>query len=467
MSEARDGSGLTAEAFQSLVALQQLTLEAGLSENLKQLQFRVLNRTHTYCSYDRAVLWELPQRGAPRLLGVSGAVEAHPQGPLAATWRVLTAALTPRDQAALVTPAHLPGQEAAWTELGRRTGTLSVIWLPIVVQGRSVAALWLERWAGKRFTAGDLARLQPLALAYGVAWRSVARRPRGLLRFVWDRRRVVAGIASLLALAALVLVPVPLRIIAPCEVVPRDPVVVAAPLEGVIDEILVLPGRPVHAGERLAVYDQRVALEELKVAQQQVQIIESDLQRARVQAFDRPTARAEIALLENRLEQERTRLRIAEYRAARLEVKAPVAGVVQLDDPHAWRGRPVQVGERLMTIVDPQQSKVRIWLPEHDNVPLDPQRPLTIILDSDPRTARSARLLFLSNHSQVAPDGRARFRAEAEWLAPDPNPSEREAPASTLKMGLQGTAILYGEKVPLGYWLLRRPLAAVRRFLGV
>lgn len=467
MSEPRDESGLTAEAFQSLVALQQLTLEAGLSENPKQLQFRVLNRTHAYCPYDRAVLWELPSRGQPRLLGVSGAVEAHPQGPLTVTWRALTAALTPRDQPAILTSAHLPGQEAAWTELGRRTGTLSVIWLPIVVEGRPVAALWVERWAGKRFTAGDLARLQPLALAYGVAWRSVARQPSRLTRLVRDRKRVVAGIGALLVLAALVLVPVPLRIVAPCEVVPRDPVVVAAPLEGVIDEILVLPGRPVQAGERLAVYDQRVAVEELKVAQQQVQIIESDLQRARVQAFDRPAARAEIALLENRLEQERTRLRIAEYRAARLEVKAPVAGVVQLDDPHAWRGRPVQVGERLMTIVDPEQSKVRIWLPEHDNVPLDPRRPLTIILDSDPRATRTARLLFLSNHSQVAPDGRARFRAEAEWLPPAPDESEREAPASALKMGLQGTAVLYGEEVPLGYWLLRRPLAAVRRFLGV
>ena len=150
MSEPRDESGLTAEAFQSLVALQQLTLEAGLSESLKQLQFRVLNRTHVYCPYDRAVLWELPPRGKPRLLGVSGAVEAHPQGPLAVTWRALTAALTPRDQPTILTPAHLPGQQAAWEELGRRTGTLSVIWLPIVVAGRPVAALWLERWAGKR-----------------------------------------------------------------------------------------------------------------------------------------------------------------------------------------------------------------------------------------------------------------------------------------------------------------------------
>ncbi len=232
---------------------------------------------------------------------------------------------------------------------------------------------------------------------------------------------------------------------------------IAAPLHGVIDRIVVLPGRAVQAGELLAVYDKRVALEELKVARQQVQIIESDLQRARVQAFDKATARAEIALLENRLEQEKTRLRIAEYRAERLEIRAPTAGTLMFADPNEWRGRPVQVGERLMLLVDPQRTKVRIWLPENDNIRFDIERPLRVILHSDPRQARLARLHFLANHSQTAPDGRARFRAEADWLSPTPD----------VKLGLQGTAVLYGEDVPLGYWLLRRPLAAVRGDLGI
>ena len=40
-------------------------------------------------------------------------------------------------------------------------------------------------------------------------------------------------------------------------------------------------------------------------------------------------------------------------------------------------------------------------------------------------------------------------------------------PGPDVKMGLKGTAILYGDEVPLGYWLIRRPLAAVRRFIGI
>jgi hypothetical protein len=81
---------------------------------------------------------------------------------------------------------------------------------------------------------------------------------------------------------------------------------------------------------------------------------------------------------------------------------------------------------------------------------------LTVILDSDPSTSRSAKLRFLAPHSQVDKSGEPCFKAEAEWVNPGRN----------LKMGLQGTAVMYGQRVSLGYWLLRRPLAALRRHLG-
>lgn len=447
---------VSVEAFEALAALQQLTLEAGLSESLPQLIFRILNRSVGYCRYDRAALWGLCGRH-PKLLGVSGQVDVKQYTPLVSDWRRVVTALPEPAAAAIVDGTQLGALTPMWEDLAQRTRGLSVAWLPIVVEGRPVAGLWLERWGSARFTENDLARLGSLAVAYGVAWRSVARRRGPLMRLVQSRRRLAGAALAAALLAVLCLVNVPLRVVAPCEIVPKDPVAVAAPLNGVLDKVPVLPGRQVAAGELLAVYDKRVALEELKVARQQVQIIESDLQRARVQAFDDPTARAQIALLENRLEQERTRLRIAQYRADRLEVRAPVAGTLMLNDPQEWSGRPVQVGERLMMIVNPRKTKVRVWLPEHDNIAFDRQRPLAVVLDSDPRRSRPAVLRFLANHSQVNRAGQVGFRAEADWLDPTPD----------LKPGLQGSAVLYGPNVPLGYWLVRRPLAAVRQFLGL
>jgi multidrug resistance efflux pump len=443
-------------AVESLAALQQLALEAGLSENLKQLVFRILNRSIVYCRYDRAALWQFRGKRA-NLLGVSGSSDVNRLAALTVEWRRAVQALPDREKATVIGPGAQPLDADLWEPLQRRTNGLSILWLPIIVDGRPVAGLWLERWGGARFTDADRTMLEPLALSYGIAWRSVAR-PRSAVAGLLRQRKGLIAAACLAALALLLcFVQVPLRIVAPCEVVPADPLAITAPLNGVLEDVPVLPGRAVEAGALLARYDQRVAREELKVAQQQVQIIESDLQRARVQAFDRPTARAEIALLENRLRQERTRLELAEHRMTRLEIRAPSAGTLMFADPNEWRGRPVQVGERLMLIVDPARTKLRIWLPEKDNIAFDTERPLTVVLDADPGRSRTATLLYVANHSQISPDGLACFRAEADW---------RDAPAG-LKLGLEGSAVLYGEDVPLGYWLLRRPLAAARRWLGV
>ena len=449
-------SSVSSAAFESLATLQQLTLEAGLSENRKQLVFRIVNDMVRYCRYDRSVLWGM-SNGKLKLLGVSGNTQVNPDSPLATQWRSLVDALSPRNRPAVIEPEAFSGHENMWNELTKRTDGLSVIWLPIDVEGRAVAGLWLERWGDKRFSGRDLARLEAIRLAYGVAWRSVARESGSLRRVLASRKWKATAPVAAVVVAALCFVQVPLRIVAPCEVVPKDPVAVTAPLGGVIDEIPVWPGRSVEVGDLLAVYDKRVATEAIKVVRQQVQIIESGLQRSRVQAFDNPSARSEIALLEHRLEQEKTRLRVAQHRVDHLEIRAPVRGTLVFADPHEWRGRPVQVGERLMMIVDPQKTKLRIWLPETDNINFDQAKLLTIILDSDPSSSRTAALRFVASHSEVNPDGVPRFRAEAEWAHPDPN----------VKMGLQGTAALYGNKVPLGYWLLRRPLAAIRRFIGV
>jgi hypothetical protein len=126
-------------------------------------------------------------------------------------------------------------------------------------------------------------------------------------------------------------------------------------------------------------------------------------------------------------------------------------------DPHAWRGRPVQVGERILQIVDPEQTKVRIWLPGDDKIAFDRSRSLRVILAADPRRSRSADLEFVANHSELSPQQIPSFRAEAEW----------QGPQAGLQLGLEGSAVLYGENVCLGYWIARRPLAAIRRWLGV
>lgn len=445
------------DALVALSALHQLSLECFLSGSSQELVFRILNRSVRVLAYDRAYLWDLRSR-RPKLQGVSGRVHISRESELLPRWRRVIAGLKAPDQNQVLGVDGLgPDAIGDWQALAAANGGTSALWVPLVEDGRVVAGIWLERWAGRPWQAKDVKLSASLGVSYAAAWGKFNRPVSAgqLLRRYVTRRRL-GLILGLLVIMSLFW-QVPLRVVAPCEVIPKDPWVVTAPLNGVVAEVVVQPGQAVAAGDPLFTYDQRTALEELKVARQQVEIIRSSLNRSRMQAFTDSKARAEMGLLEHRLEQEEARLKLAEYTVGKLQVAAETPGRVVIDDPHRWRGRPVVVGQTVLMVVDPAKSKLRIWLPESDNVEFDRHKRLKIILNAFPERSLGGELTYVAQNVAPSPDNLPSVMAEAEW----------DQGQANLRIGLKGAAVLYGEDVSLAYWLLRKPMAKVRKFLGL
>jgi hypothetical protein len=457
MDETTPADGQAQAALNTLGLLNKLILEAGLSQNRKELAFRILNRTVELTGYQRACLFDLSAK-TPKLLGVSGQSAIPADSELAAILSELAGGLAAPQTARLLTTADFA--EAARPQLAAlfaRTGGLALLWLPIVIGERPVAGLWLERWGEQTWLEPELALLAPLAVGYAIAWDKCGRLAVDPAK--WTRtltgKRALWTVLAVLALAAGLRIS--LRVAAPCEVAPKDPFIVTAPLNGVIEEVFVSPGQRVEKNDRLFAYDKRVASEDLKIARQQVQIIQSMLNRSNMQAFLDPKARAEASLLELKLAQEKTRLELAEQNVAKLEAVAETAGLAVVDDPGEWRGRPVSVGEKVLSIVDPARTKVRIYLPIDDNVPFDADKPVAVFLNAAPETELHGSLVFVSQNVTVSPHGVPCVTAEADWSAGTKPP----------RIGLQGTAVVYGKSVSLAYWLLRKPLALARKTLGI
>ena len=61
-----------------------------------------------------------------------------------------------------------------------------------------------------------------------------------------------------------------------------------------------------------------------------------------------------------------------------------------------------------------------------------------------------------SYQAVLSPDGVASYRLRAVF----------DGPQEQARIGLRGTAKIYGERVLLGYYLLRRPLATLREWTG-
>lgn len=440
-------------AFKKVFDLNKLCLESGQLTSRQELIFFILNQTIRYAAFNRAMLWD--GSGKTRCLGISGNAVFDGKSPVLIERGHLIDDLVAREEFQILTASSFSSEmEPQWRAVQSDHSGSSVLWCPIIWDGHFVAALWLERWGGGEWNAADRELVKPLMSAYASAWRPYLKERAGFRAFVRNKRNGLIGLLVLLLL--LVVVRVPLRIVAPCEVVPKDPLVVAAPLDGVIDRVEVHPGEVVDAGALLYSYDKEVPMQDLKVAQQQVRLIWSDLERARAEAFANPEAKQLVALLQTRLEQEQSKLELAESYARKLEVRAEQPAVVMMGDPAEWAGRPVALGERVMQLVDPKKSKLMIWLPQDDKIDFDARQQVRVMLNARALQTQYAVLSYQAKHAEMSTAGYSAFRAEAEWtVMPD-----------ELQMGLKGHAVLYGEKVSLAYWLFRRPIAAVRAWVG-
>ena len=240
---------------------------------------------------------------------------------------------------------------------------------------------------------------------YGLwAWRSDKH---GLKRWLknpltWRSVGIAAVVVALLAL-----IPVRLSALAPAEISPLRPIPVTSPVEGVVREIVVKPNEIVKADQLLAVLDDTSLRNRLELAEQGAR------HRAR-----RPAAR-HLQVVHRRGQPPRAagaqRARAGEGRrgepscrscSASRSSTAPQGGLAIFPGQDEWRGRPVQVGERVMLIADPSLIDVTIYLPPEDAVELEPGAEVNLILHVDPlslatRPPSSAR----ATKPSLGPDG--------------------------------------------------------------
>lgn len=321
-------------------------------------------------------------------------------------------------------------------------------WLPLQNRrGETFGGLWLAR--DKPFAEAEQALLRQLADTYAHAW--LALQPRKPWRMRWPRRKLLAVAA---ALSLLLLVPVRQSVLAPAEVVPLGGRVVAAPLDGVIAEFLVKPNQSVAAGDLLVRFDATSLKAQADVAERALGVAEAELKANSQRAFADAESSARLDLLAARVEQKRAERDYAQQLLARSEVRAERAGIAVFADAERLTGKPVQTGERLMQIADPSQAELRIELPVGDAIALEPGAEVALFLDSDPVNRHAATLERSAYEAQTTAAGQLAYRLDARFVDTPP------------RIGLRGTAKLFGGRAPLAYYLLRRPLAAARQSLG-
>lgn len=330
------------------------------------------------------------------------------------------------------------------------------LWLPLQVEGGAVlrGALF---FASQPWTEAQARIAGRVGETYAHAWRALAGPARPWHRWRFNRRTrwLIAG-AVLLAC----IFPVSMSALAPMEITAADPAIVAAPLTGVVAEILVAPNEAVKAQQPVLRFEDTRLRNELELAQRRMQVATARFASTAQAAIDSADANREVAI--NRAELD---LATAEYEYARdLMAKsvlhAPVDGIAVYSDRRDWQGRPVETGQQIMKIADPARSEFSIFLPVQDSLLIDENARVKIYLDSAPMRPIEARLLRAGYQAEKTETDTLAFRLTARAEG------DTGIGPEALRIGTRGTAQVYGGKVPLLFYVLRRPITVARQTLG-
>lgn len=439
--------------------LIDLGKRARLSQSDRELSFLLVNDTLQLTHYRQAALW-LSETGVWTL---SGVVQVDANVPHAQWLDAVCKYLQTQEGSNLraFSASDLPlelAQEWAqwWPE--------HALWMGSTSKEVNGTALFLRE---EVWTKDDIETLQEWQEIWWHAfaakhkprltyWKNLKTQISKILKSstdqIWYRQRrfQLAGL-----LLVILLCPVRLTILAPGELVPAHPTIVRAPLDGVIDVFHVQPNQQVKAEQALFSFDELVIQAKLEIGQQALATAETDYRQTTQLALSDSKFKPQLGVLAGKVEERRSDIEYLQEQLTRARVLAPQEGVVLMDDPTEWIGKPVNTGERILRIAALDDVEVEAWVSIADAIALETGDHVTLYLSASPLSPVSAKLRYMSHEAVQRPDGTYAYRVRATL--------ENK---TNHRIGLKGTAKLHGKWVPLTFWILRRPWATVRAYLG-
>jgi hypothetical protein len=425
-----------------------LLLEQSLRTKTRfsELCHALVNDTAQLHGHELAFLL-VARMGGYRLVAATAVADPDRSGPLGQWLEKTIAAVQPPNSAGAPHCPDLPWPADDWAAALPRHALL----LPLPKPGGHGNAGILLLLRSQPWPDSDRLLAEPLAGCYGHAlWALHGHLP----DFGALNRRRAAGIAAAIVLAALV--PVRLDTLAPAEVAPVDPIVVTAPFDGIVADVPVRPYQAVKRGDPLVLFDTQELAMKRDVALRSLDVAEAELSSLRNQSFLDMDSKAKVAVAEQKVALERENAAYAQQRYERHRLTAASDGVVAYDDRFNWRGKPVQTGQAIMTLAKPGHTELHIDLPVGGLIPTHEGADVKLFLDMDPSSAVPAKLHRLGVEARPSAAGGLAYRYVAVV----------ENGGAGLQLGAHGTAKIYGERVTLAYYLFRRPLAALRQFIG-
>jgi len=339
--------------------------------------------------------------------------------------------------ATIVLPAGEPSGQCVTLASGEALALLggSLCTVPLVQGGRAIGAITLER-SGKAFGPAETEFCEDVACLLAPLLELKRRGQRTLLQTALDAWRasvaritgaprakaILAGLA--VVAAAALFIPVSYHVSAPARLEGFVQRIVAAPIDGYIEQVNVRPGDKVRADQILAELSMRDL--EAERAKRQSELAQQDgVYGASLARADR----TQLVIHHAKVAEAQAQLALVESHVQRARIRAPFDGVVIKGDLSQSLGAPVQRGEVLLTLAPDERFRVIVEVDERDVAQIRPGLAGSLAIAATPGETHAFRVIRVLPVA-VAADGRNFFEVEAAF----------DTSSDALRPGMRGVA---------------------------
>jgi multidrug resistance efflux pump len=447
--------GIEQAQVQGIATLLILNDELRKLINLREFGFFTTNETHRLVPYHTAYLWEKRDLMGIHLIAQSGISELDSHAPTNQWLMETINKIREHPKAKEIHVIDFEHRNVA--EISERRWPESLphfaMWCPLLTKSNQLTG-GLILFRDTEFSESEIKMLTWLIASYQYTWRILIKPPRISL---WQRLKEKPYFITVLILLGIIfLFPIRLSVLATATVTAKDPVMINAPMQGVIKSFAVSPGERVAPGQLLVILDKTDLQATASVSRKDLQLTAAKLRTAINEGLNDPQSRAEIPVLQAQLAVDNAHLNYANELLSKANMVSPIAGLVVFDSKEDLAGQPVRAGERILTVADPNHVQLKISLAVSDVIKLEPGNTGEFFLYGQ-FSGISVKLRTLGYNAKLLPNKILAYQLIADFTDTKNTP----------QLGATGTVRLYGHRVPFIYYLIRRPLQALRQRFGI
>ena len=263
--------------------------------------------------------------------------------------------------------------------------------------------------------------------------------------------------AIFLALIASMFIPVELSTIGKIEIIPKEPNYINSPLNAVVQKVLIENNEAIEINQPIIQLEKTQLQNDYELSIQELRIIETELLQAQQSSFNSSEDKAMLARLQGQIKLAKEKTIYQKILLDKTLVVSITNGVAILKDKSLIIGKPFQIGETIMTIADPNKILVEIMVPVKDSITIKRDARVNIYLDSDPLNVLQAKVIKFSYEPEMTSQNILAYRVTAKLIEDNIYP----------RIGLRGSAKIYGDEVRLYFYLFRKPIIFLRQTFGL